>query len=192
MLTVSSYRNLTLIRLCERSARTWKGWATKSSHARNAGDSPRSKETLSIFFFCPSPFLRLLSRVWSFACLARFAQRTKKEERLLIIGWTAWYGSFNEIGYFALHTPPPPVTTQKKQQEIIFLWNTWCKGITPKLELYQKEVCTIEADLNTIVATIFLDVGVFTQDLEALKRRGLLRQKCFSRIFLIPQFKGEL
>ena len=57
---------------------------------------------------------------------------------------------------------------------------------------YQREVCTIEADLNTIVATIFPDVGVFTQDLEALKRRGLLRQKCFSRIFLIPQFKGEL
>ena len=42
----------------------------------------------------------------------------------------------------------------------------------PKMELYQREVCTIEAVV--IVATVFLDVGVFTQDLEALKRRGLL------------------
>ena len=165
----------------------------RSPHMRETRATARGVKRLSqSLFFCPSPVLRLQSRVWSFVCLARFAQRTKKEERLFIIGWTAWYGSLNEIGYFALHTPPPPLTTQKKQQEIIFLWNTWCKGITPKLELYQREVCTIEADLNTIVATIFLDVEVFTQDLEALKRRGLLRQKCFSRIFLIPQFKGEL
>ena len=32
-----------------------------------------------------SPVLRLQSRAWSFLCLARFAWRTKKKERLLVV-----------------------------------------------------------------------------------------------------------
>ena len=32
-----------------------------------------------------SPILRLQSRAWSFACLGRFARRTKKKERLLVV-----------------------------------------------------------------------------------------------------------
>ena len=31
------------------------------------------------------PVLRLQSRAWSFLCLARFARRTKKKERLLVV-----------------------------------------------------------------------------------------------------------
>ena len=32
-----------------------------------------------------SPVLRLQSRTWSFLCFARFARRTKKTERLLVV-----------------------------------------------------------------------------------------------------------
>ena len=32
-----------------------------------------------------SPVSRLQSRAWSFACLGRFARRTKKKERLLVV-----------------------------------------------------------------------------------------------------------
>ena len=35
-----------------------------------------------------SPVSRLQSHGWSFACLERFARRTKKKERLLVVYWT--------------------------------------------------------------------------------------------------------
>ena len=50
-----------------------------SFHAKKSLDRERWS-----LFFPASPVSRLQSRAWSFACLARFARRTKKKERLLV------------------------------------------------------------------------------------------------------------
>ena len=52
-------------------------WGAKLRDASNEGGSPRRSRA--------SPFSRLQSRAWSFACLGRFARRTKKKERLLVV-----------------------------------------------------------------------------------------------------------
>ena len=43
-----------------------------------------TKENVASEFYVQSPFSRLQSRAWSFACLAHFARR-KKKERLLAV-----------------------------------------------------------------------------------------------------------
>ena len=63
-----------------------------SSGARSEGGSPRRK------YSC------LQSHAWSFSCLARFARRAKKKERLLVVstietkkGWPNFFPSFNPL-----------------------------------------------------------------------------------------------
>jgi len=66
----------------------------KGVHAR-ASVERRSRETRETraaareekraLFFRASPVSRLQSRAWSFASLGRFARRTKKKERLLVV-----------------------------------------------------------------------------------------------------------
>ena len=51
--------------------------------ARETAAAAREEKRVTVFFrACLS---RLQSRAWSFACLARFARRTKKKERLLVV-----------------------------------------------------------------------------------------------------------
>ena len=55
----------------------------KKVHARISVER-RSRERAARSEGGGSPVLRLQSRAWSFLCLARFARRTKKKERLLV------------------------------------------------------------------------------------------------------------
>ena len=69
-------------RFSKGSARARERWTAKPRDARSEGGSPRRKKS----FFCrTSPVSRLQSRAWSFTCVRRFARRTKKKERLLVL-----------------------------------------------------------------------------------------------------------
>ena len=63
-------------------------WAAKPRDARNEGGSPRRKKRDRLHSQTQwntrraSPVSRLQSRAWSFACLGRFARRTKPSEKL--------------------------------------------------------------------------------------------------------------
>ena len=54
----------------------------RETRETRAAAQEEKKETI---FFRASPVSRLQSRAWSFACLGRFARRTKKKERLLVV-----------------------------------------------------------------------------------------------------------
>ena len=62
-------QSLFFFRFSKGSARARERWAAKPRDARNKS----------------SPVSRSQSRAWSFACLGRFARRTKKKERLLVV-----------------------------------------------------------------------------------------------------------
>ena len=58
----------------------WSGVVGPGTNFRSLARSSReTRETKA------SPVSRLQSRAWSFACLGRFARRTKKKERLLVV-----------------------------------------------------------------------------------------------------------
>ena len=70
-------------------------------HAR-ASVERRSRETRETREAAPSLVSRLQSRAWSFACRGRFARRTKKRERLLVV-WVSllvgdlWVGAYSFV-----------------------------------------------------------------------------------------------
>ena len=83
-------QTLFFFRFGKGSARA-RAWAAKPRDVRNEGGNPRRKMR-----DCPhsqtqwntrsaSPVSRLQSRAWSFACLERFARRTKKKEKMLVV-----------------------------------------------------------------------------------------------------------
>ena len=69
-------QSLLFFRFGKRSARARERWAAKLRDARR-----ETRETRA----AASPVSHLQSRAWSFACLGRFAWRTKKKERLLVV-----------------------------------------------------------------------------------------------------------
>ena len=68
-------QSLFYFRFGESSARA------RERHVRNEGGT--------------SPVSRLQSRAWSFACLARFARRTKNKERVLVVYYST--GAFGFV-----------------------------------------------------------------------------------------------
>ena len=65
-----------------------------SSGARSKGGSPRRK------------YSRLQSHAWSFSCLARFARRTKKKERLLVVSTIETKKGWNNFFQVSIYVHP--------------------------------------------------------------------------------------
>ena len=75
-------KNMVIIKVeldCEQSLFFFR-FSESSARARE-GQSRETRETRA----AASAFLRLQSRAWSFAYLARFARQTKEKERLLVV-----------------------------------------------------------------------------------------------------------
>ena len=72
--------SLLFFRFCEVSAHA----REHRREAKNEGGGPRRKRGWPLLFRA-SPISCLQSRAWSFACLARFARRTNKKERLFVV-----------------------------------------------------------------------------------------------------------